>query len=866
MLTQSVRQVLTRRQVTCGVTIDLLVGYEAKKRTAYGEDMLLSAGSLRTQGRRPLLIAHDSEQGPNNWRHYGVALGVALGYYAGAKLGLLLTLPPQPTSILWVPNALLMAALLLAPPRWWWLYIVAAFPAHLAAELQADIPLEMVLCWFASNVSEALIGAGIMFWLLKRVPTLGNVQEAVAFIIVAGLLAPLLSSFIDAAFVRVNAWSSLEYWQLWMARFPANVLAVLTIIPVILTWASVDPDTFRKVGLKRLSEAVLLLCCLVGVSAMVFTATPSSEETFPALLFLPLPFHLWAALRFGQTGSSTAFATIAAVVLWGAAHGRGPLLMDTPAEGMLSVQLFLSFVAATLLVLAASIQERRMAEGQLRSSEKRFAAAFRFSPYAIAISRKKDGTLIDVNDRWLTMFGFDRDEVIRQSVREADLYVNEEERQKLMAADEKDGFVRDYEISLRQRDGTAIEALVTTNTIDFDGQPSEIRVIRNVTALRRATDALRRNEERFRVVLQATNDVIWDWDIASDKLWWNWNGDPYFGRSADDAPGDYSLFKEMMHPEERDSVVTRMRAMLDSEDAVFQAEYRLRRADGSYADVNLRAYIVRDKAGKPLRMIGSLTDITDRKDIEEAKRRLAHVSRLAVMGELTASIAHEINQPLGAILSNVDALEMLLHSGATSIEDVREIVADIRNDDLRAAEIIKHMRALSQRRKGVMRRFDLNHAINDIFRLVNADIARHGVSVDIELASLPLVQGDEVQLQQVLLNLILNGVEAMEAIPVTQRRLGIRTELTDTEIVAVRIWDSGPGIAPEHVESVFESFFTTKPNGLGLGLSIAKTIVEAHGGTIRAETPSEGGASFVVLLPARADNATVEHRHKEFSL
>jgi C4-dicarboxylate-specific signal transduction histidine kinase len=249
-------------------------------------------------------------------------------------------------------------------------------------------------------------------------------------------------------------------------------------------------------------------------------------------------------------------------------------------------------------------------------------------------------------------------------------------------------------------------------------------------------------------------------------------------------------------------------------------------------------------------------DITDRKRVEEAYQSIAHVSRLAVMGELTASIAHEINQPLGAILSNADALDILLGAKTIPIDEVRRIVDDIRQDDMRAGEVIKHIRVLLQKRELAMQPFDLNHAVSDVLHLVSADLTRHRVAVKTEFAPLPITYGDQVNLQQVMLNLIMNGVDAMADTPAPRRQLGIRTERTDAEGVAVTVWDSGPGIAPDQVQYLFNSFFTTKPHGMGLGLSIARSIVEAHGGTIEAETRREGGASFTFSLPGRAGRMT----------
>ncbi len=254
--------------------------------------------------------------------------------------------------------------------------------------------------------------------------------------------------------------------------------------------------------------------------------------------------------------------------------------------------------------------------------------------------------------------------------------------------------------------------------------------------------------------------------------------------------------------------------------------------------------------GRVTELQGIGRDITDRKRAEEANQKLAHASRLAVLGELTASIAHEINQPLGAILSNADAAELLLEAGPGRLDEVRRILADIRKDDLRASEVIRRMRELLGKRPLERQPLDLNEVVAGVLQLLGGDAARRGVALEIDLApGLPAVHGDRVHLQQVLLNLLLNGMEAMADTPACrQRRLAVRTARNGGG-VEVAVTDRGTGIPPDRLPRLFESFFTTKPDGMGLGLSIARSIVEAHGGRIWAENRPEGGATFRFTMP-----------------
>ncbi|WP_186408331.1 sensor histidine kinase [Candidatus Accumulibacter aalborgensis] len=235
---------------------------------------------------------------------------------------------------------------------------------------------------------------------------------------------------------------------------------------------------------------------------------------------------------------------------------------------------------------------------------------------------------------------------------------------------------------------------------------------------------------------------------------------------------------------------------------------------------------------------------------QKQRFELAHASRLAVVGELTGSIAHEINQPLGAILSNADAAELMLESAADRRGELREILADIRRDDLRASEVIRRLRLLLTRHEAERQAFDLNDVVIEMATLLRSEVQRRGMSLDIQTAptSATLV-GDRIQVQQVLINLVLNAMDAVADLPENRRTILVSVS-SRADAIAIAVSDRGHGIAPEYLPQIFDSFFTTKPQGMGLGLSIARTIVEAHGGRLHAENPPGGGALFRIEWPA----------------
>lgn len=244
-----------------------------------------------------------------------------------------------------------------------------------------------------------------------------------------------------------------------------------------------------------------------------------------------------------------------------------------------------------------------------------------------------------------------------------------------------------------------------------------------------------------------------------------------------------------------------------------------------------------------------LEDVTEHRAMEEARRSLAQAARLALLGEMTASIAHEINQPLGAILSSAEAGELLMEQPDFPVEELREILGDIRRDDLRASLAMQRVRALVGKRDFQVLPVSLNEVVEEVLRLVAREAQRRGVRLVAALAqALPAVAGDRGQMEQVLLNLVLNGMEAMWGTAARQRVLRVETLGDGAGGVEVRVEDGGPGIEPGQLAHLFDSFFTTKERGMGLGLALARSMAEAHQGSLTAANRAEGGAVFTLRL------------------
>lgn len=313
----------------------------------------------------------------------GSAVLVGVAYYTGARIGFALTPPGQPNSTFWPPNAILLAAFLLAPRRVWSAFFLAVLPAHLFAELQSGVPLATAVGWFIANTSEAAIGAFCITQLAPQNRLFESVRGVFLFVVFGVLFAPLLTSFLDAAFVVVTGWGR-HYWPLQTERFWTNALAELTIVPLIVLSISNGPSWIRKVTIARCWEAGILAAGIAAVSIFVFTSQPISPASAPALLYAPLPLLLWAAIRFGPGGLSLSVLYIALISIWSTLHGREPFPYASMAQNILSLQILFCMVAVPLLFLSAVMADARRTERSLRNMSSSLIDAQEQERYRIA--------------------------------------------------------------------------------------------------------------------------------------------------------------------------------------------------------------------------------------------------------------------------------------------------------------------------------------------------------------------------------------------------------------------------------------------------------------------------------------------------
>jgi len=373
-----------------------------------------------------------------------------------------------------------------------------------------------------------------------------------------------------------------------------------------------------------------------------------------------------------------------------------------------------------------------------------------------------------------------------------------------------------------------------------------------LTERRRAEEELRRNEAYLAEGQRISQTGSWGWNVATGELFWSQEHFRIFGCDPETAKPSYPMFLEKIHPQDRALVEQKVdRAVCVKSD--LEMEYRIILADGSIKHLQSLGHPVIGKSADLIEFVGTVMDVTERKRAEEALHEaqadLARVTRVMTMGELTASIAHEINQPLAAVMTNANACLRWLAGPMPNLDEAREAVTRINRDGKRASDVIDRIRALVKKSTTEKARVDLNEAIQEVVGLVQSEIQKNGVTLRMELATdLPQILGNRVQLQQVILNLVMNGIEAMSEITDRSRDLLIRSGKYESDKLLVAVQDSGVGIDWQNLEKLFDAFYTTKSQGMGMGLAISRSIVENHGGRLWA-VPNEGpGAIFQFTL------------------
>jgi PAS domain S-box-containing protein len=385
---------------------------------------------------------------------------------------------------------------------------------------------------------------------------------------------------------------------------------------------------------------------------------------------------------------------------------------------------------------------------------------------------------------------------------------------------------------------------------------------RDVLRASRLVHELRESEARMSMAVDAADLGIWIEDLTQREIWASHRWRECFGFSSSE-PLEFDAILQRLHSDDREGFrQSRAIAVEGAHGGRYQTEYRLMVPDGMIRWVFSQGRVEFDVTGQPVLIRGVVRDMTARKQAEletqSLRQEIAHAGRVSMMGQLASGLAHEINQPLASILRNAEAAELFLQHPSPDLDEIRAILSDIRADDERAGQVIDRMRGLLKRQTLDTAQLDVGALVKDVAALVRIDAATRQVKVEVEVpADLPPVRGDRVQIQQVLLNLILNGMDALHETRPEDRRVNVIARLDGAQLVEIAVGDAGPGIPADTLARIFDPFFTTKPNGMGIGLAISRSIVEAHSGRLWAENRNGGGAEVRFTLPIAEEGAAV---------
>jgi signal transduction histidine kinase len=674
----------------------------------------------------------DQLPGVSHWRlsrDTQVLVLVCIAYYLGAEAAFLVgTLSDRIFAPFWPPNLVLLCALVFTPPRHWWRFIVAVLPAHVAAEWSIGMNTQGIAITFVSNCLVAVLNAFALQRWCKPHDWLGSLKSTAIYVFATVMVCPALAAFIGA-FVPIATGGALDnYGRFWAQWYASNALGAATLGPFALLLLGEGTSLLRSVSPTRRIEAVVVIVALLATSSFAFrsSATLLYAGYVPALLYLPLPLILWAAVRFGVLGASGSTLLVGAVLL-ARSLNSGPMFGLGDAESnVFAIQIFLIGLSVPVLLLGSAINDTRRAERATREREERMAFAAASADVGLWVYRFADG-----------------------------------------------GF--------------------------------------------------------------------WTTDHALKML-----------RLPHNADLTLPTLLSAVHPRDAGTVSAAMKAAISRRQPI-DFEFRLREQNGETRWLSMRARSHGDGDPSVAEMSGTFADVTARKIAEreaaEQRKEIAHLMRVSMLGELSGGLAHELTQPLTAILSNAEAGRMLLAEPEPDLEELSGILADIITADSRAGEVIHRLRSLLKKGDVRYETVDLNSLIESTLRLLHNEVINRKVKLQCDLSSnLGVARGDPIQMQQVLLNLLLNAMDAMEELSPSQRILTIATRMVGSDI-EVRVSDCGSGL-PAAQADIVKPFFTTKRRGLGLGLSICTSIAKSHGGTLSLTNNLNEGATATFRLPS----------------
>ena len=507
-------------------------------------------------------------------------------------------------------------------------------------------------------------------------------------------------------------------------------------------------------------------------------------------------------------------------------------------------------IPADIASLTAECERLRT---ELAAVSERRQVRFMHNPLPMWVYDKATLSFLDVNDAAVRTYGYSRDEFAAMTIRdiraEEDLPALDEQLSHLPSGFNKTGRWRH-----RRKHGTFLMADIFSDDIQHEHHDARLVVAVDVTEQVQAEEALSRSEERFQLVSRATNDAVWDLDIANQTLWWGDGFFTLFGYDRTDVSSGLRFWIECIHPEDEPRVTASFQQAIVGKATEWKDEYRYRRKDGTYAVVQDRGHIIRDATGHAIRMVGGMTDITEHKKILSQYLR---AQRMESIGTLAGGIAHDLNNVLAPVLMSIELLRLQIPN-----EGGQRILNTIEQSTRRGADLVRQVLTFARGIEGRHGAIKLDLLLKDVLRITTETFTR-SIRIEQHLApNLWAVNGDSTQLHQVLLNLAVNARDAMpdggtltfaaENVTIDAQYAATSREAKAGPHVCISVSDTGCGIRPDALDRIFEPFFTTKDvgKGTGLGLSTAHAIVKSHRGFITVYSEFGKGSMFKVYIPA----------------
>jgi PAS domain S-box-containing protein len=791
------------------------------------------------------------------WKQTAGLAGFAIAYLATVRLGLLFVAQPEGVASIWPVSGLALAVLLLNPKNQWSKLLVVFFVTNAVGNWSGGNSLPVSLGFALANTLEPLLGAWALTWICKSKITFERPVEITSLFGVAtvcnGITALLGAAVAELAFGS-------PFFNSWLVWWASDGLGMILLTPFIVSWVT-SQNVFRSISLRRFVEAILLTVTLAGLTRLLFGTFTLAEN--PGLRsYMLFPILILIALRYKLRGLTSLLFMVAIIAILNTMQGHGAFAYanQTVTERIVSVQLFLSIMTFSGLFLNAMLTQLKKSEENLRESEDKFKYLFEYSTVGNSITQPSGGMM--ANMALCNLLGYTQAELQNKKWQDIthpdDIELTQKRIDKLNSGEEES---TRFEKRFIRKDGSVIWVdLSSALRRDKDGTPLYLMSsVNDITEQKRARESLHESEERYRSLFDNMTEGFAVHELIIDE---------------NNEPVDYKFlnvnraFEQLTGLKREDLIGKAQRDVLPNEDPYWFSIYSRVVLTGEaihtehYSPALQRHYEVYSYRPAPGQFAVVFMDISERKQAEEeirqlnasleqrveertrelrdAQEQLLRHEKLAVLGQMAGSVSHELRNPLAVISNAVYFLKMILSDANDKVKEYLNLIEkNLFLSDKIVTDLLDFTRISTVDRQPVS-------ASQLIHQTLERFPAPEGVRVTLDLPpDSPLIYADPHHVVQILGNLTLNACQSMAPKGGT---LTISISVQD-EMVGISVQDTGTGISPENMKKLFEPLFTTRPKGIGLGLAVSKSLIEANGGRIEVQSEPGMGSTFTIYLP-----------------